>query len=136
MKPMMTLVAAAMMMLSFQNQGPAQIKIQSPKFAPPLELSSTNLEFGLSNCPPGRLFQPLRPLPRPLPQTSEKDFETNFPSGQLPPGVYQTYPYAMTVIAPGSGMDDRILGATPNANSQMPVINPHIEAIPKPPANQ
>ena len=131
---MMTLVAAAMMMLSFQNQGFAQIRIQSPKFTPPLELSSTNLDLELSNRPPGKLFQPLRPLPQPLREIPERNFETNFPSGQLPAGVYETRPYAMIVVVPGSGIDDRILGATPNANPNMPVINPHVEAIPMSPA--
>jgi hypothetical protein len=134
MKPMMTLVATAMMMLSFQNQGGAQIKIQSPKIFPPLELSSTNLDLGLSNHPPGRLFQPLNPPPHPLREIPERNFETNFPSAQFSPGVYETKPYAMIVVVPGSGIDDRIHGATPNANSKMPVINPHIEAIPMSPA--
>jgi len=134
MKPMMTLVAAAMMMLSFQNRGFAQIKIQSPKITPPLGLGSTNLDLGLSNRPPGRLFQPLSPLPRPLRETPERNLETNVPSAQLAPGVYETKPYAMIVIVPGSGIDDGILGATPNANSKMPVINPRIEAIPMSPS--
>ena len=131
---MTTLVAAAMMMLSFQNQGFAQIRIQSPQITPPLELSATNLEFGLLNRPPGKLFQPLSPNPHPLRETPERNFETNFPSAQLSPGVYETKPYAMIVIVPGGGIDDRILGATPNANSKMSVTTPHIEAIPMSPA--
>jgi len=133
MKPMMTLVAAAMMMLSFQNQGLAQIRIKSPQITPPLDPGSTNLEFGLSNRPPGKLFQPLRPLPQPLREMPERNFETNFPSAPLSPGVYETKPYTMMVIVPGSGIDDRMLGATPGANSKMPVINPHIEAVPMSP---
>ena len=50
----------------------------------------------------------------------------------LRPGVYQTYPYAMIVRVPGSGIDDGILGNIPNANSSMPRINPRVEAVPRP----
>jgi len=128
---MMTLVAAAMMVLSLQSQGLAQIRIQSPKITPPLVLGSTNLEFGLSNRPPGELFQPLRPLPQPLREVPETNFETNLPSAQLSPGVYETRPYTMMVIVPGSGIDDRILGMTPDANFPMPIIKPHVEVVPK-----
>lgn len=49
----------------------------------------------------------------------------------LPPGVYQTYPYTIILMVPGTGMDDRIFGEIPNANSRIPTLNPHVEVVPK-----
>jgi len=57
------------------------------------------------------------------------------PPPPLQPGVYQTYPWTIIIIAPGSGIDDRIFGESPNARSQMPRIKPHVKAIPLSQAN-
>jgi len=52
----------------------------------------------------------------------------------LQPGVYKTYPYTIILIVPGSGIDDRIFGEIPNANSKMPRIKPNVKAVPLSPA--
>jgi len=138
MKPIMALVVSIMMVLSYPSQGLAQIKIQSRKILPPPNVDSTNLIPGPSSQPQGRLFQPLSPLPEtpPLKIPPVEVPERHPPSGRLPPGVYQTYPYTILLMAPRSGIDDRILAQPPNPNSKMPVIKPHIEVVPGPPAKQ
>ncbi len=48
----------------------------------------------------------------------------------LKPGVYQTRPYAIVLIAPGREHDDCcVVGAT-GAGSKMPVIKPELRAFP------
>ena len=53
-------------------------------------------------------------------------------SSQLPrPGVYKTEPYAIILVVPERGMDDRILSGASDVHSQMPVINPGLKAVPR-----
>ncbi len=149
MKLMVTLVALAMTML-FQSSAIAQIRLQPPGTLPPslnldstnLNLSSTNLYPGLSNHPQGKLFAPLHPSPQaPLPEIEMppvkplkplENMENNIQSDRLPPGVYQTAPYAGIVMVPGPEHDDSsVLGpGTIRPSSNMPVIHPHIQIAP------
>lgn len=151
MKPIWSLAGTAMMMLFLCSAG-AQIRLEAPKISPLLKIPptttnvvSTNLDLG-SNQPQGRLFKPLPPAPEtPLLQTPFPAApETNSVMGRLPPGVYETRPYAGIVIVPGPQHDDcSVLGAgSPYPASRMPiihpkmdVIHPHIEVVPKGNAN-
>lgn len=52
-------------------------------------------------------------------------------SQQLKPGVYQNRPYAIILIVPEAGIDDRcVVGASGNF-SKMPNAKPDIQLVPK-----
>jgi len=137
MKPTVTVMLTVVTML-FLSEARAQIRIRPRQITPPTDPSSTNLDLGLSNQPQGRLFDSLPPTPQePLLETPPgKIPEQNFSNGRLPPGVYETKPYAGIVIVPGPEHDDgSVLGAgNTNAFSHMPVLKPNMEIIPLPPA--
>ena len=50
-----------------------------------------------------------------------------------PPGVYQTYPWTIILVVPGPQHDDgSVLGpGNTNGLSRMPIINPHVEVVPR-----
>jgi len=129
MKSLTTLLVVAVIVFLYQSV--AQIKIRAPTLSP-LPLDSTNFSLGSPSQPLGRLSERLSPL---LNSTLEKPPE-NFQSGQLPTGVYETKPYAGIVVVPGREHDDCSVLHVGNARngSAMPMIHPHIEAIPVPPA--
>ncbi|MGA9779671.1 MAG: hypothetical protein WBS33_15495 [Verrucomicrobiia bacterium] len=52
-------------------------------------------------------------------------------SQPLQPGVYQTYPWTIILVVPGAETDIRYFAVKPDTNSQMPIIKPHVEVIPK-----
>jgi hypothetical protein len=58
------------------------------------------------------------------------DLSKQCPGQPLQPGVYQTYPWTIILAVPKRGIDEGIFGNPPSTNSQMPVINPHVEAVP------
>ena len=49
----------------------------------------------------------------------------------LKPDVYQTRHYAMIVVVPETGLDDRCVVGRGGAISKMPVINPNLQTVPK-----
>jgi len=53
------------------------------------------------------------------------------PSQPLKPGVYQTRPYAIILVVPESGIDDRCVVGGIDSGSKMPVAKPDLQAIPK-----
>ncbi len=55
-------------------------------------------------------------------------------SQPLAPGVYQTRPYAMIVVVPKPGLDDRCVAGATGAGSKMPVAKPELQAVPLLPA--
>lgn len=141
MKPVMSLVATALMVLFLSRAG-AQIRLQSPKTSTPFDAGSTNLTLGSSNQPQGKLFRPLPPIPKsPLPEAPRPEIpppeipKQNLSTGPLPPGVYETKPYAGIVVVPPSEHDDcSVLNAgSIYPSSRMPIIHPHIQAIPQGP---
>jgi hypothetical protein len=146
MKPLMSFMVPAIMVLSFQGAARAQIRIQARQIPPPSGLGSTNLNLGSSNQLQGRLFEPLPPVPEtplpetPLPKTPLPEIppaempEQNFFSGRLPPGVYEAKPYAGIVIVPAPEHDDEsVLGAgKPNPFPNMPIIKPGLKMVPLP----
>ena len=69
------------------------------------------------------IFTPFKPMPLSLAERPQ-----NCP---LPPGVYQTYPWTIILVVPGTGIDDRILANPPDTNSFTPIIKPHVEVVPK-----
>jgi hypothetical protein len=138
MKPIMTLVVPAIMLL-FLGEARAQIRRQLPQILPPPDLGSTNLNLGLSNQPQSRLFEPLPPASENLlPETPPREAprvkipKQNFSTGRLAPGVYETKPYAGIVIVPAPEHDDEsVLGAgKPNPFPNMPIIHPGVEMVP------
>ncbi len=53
----------------------------------------------------------------------------------LEPGIYQTRPYAIMLVVPKSGLDDRCVMKATGAGSKMPVVKPGVRAVPVVPAN-
>jgi hypothetical protein len=52
------------------------------------------------------------------------------PALPLQPGAYQTYPWTIIIVAPGRGIDDRILAEMPTDHSRMERIQPHVRVVP------
>ncbi len=52
-------------------------------------------------------------------------------SQRLKPGVYQSRPYAIILIVPGSEHDDCCVNSGINGNSKMPNAKPDVQAVPK-----
>jgi hypothetical protein len=52
-------------------------------------------------------------------------------SQPLQPGVYQTRPYAIILIVPESGLDDRCVMGASGEVSRMPNAKPDLQAVPK-----
>jgi len=87
---------------------------QPPLISQPLAAGSTNLGFApLSSAPIVYL-----------------DGKTKHPQ-RLKPGVYQTRPYAIILIAPGAEHDDCCVNSGINGNSKMPNARPGVQAVPK-----
>jgi hypothetical protein len=87
---------------------------QPPLISRPLAAISTNQGFAPFSSAPivylhGKTEHPLR----------------------LKPGVYQTRPYAIILIVPGSEHDDCCVNSGINGNSRMPNAKPDVQAVPK-----
>ena len=52
-------------------------------------------------------------------------------SPPLKPGVYQTRPYAIILIVPEAGLDDRCVVRSSGNIAKMPNVMPDIQAVPK-----
>ena len=52
-------------------------------------------------------------------------------SQPLEPGVYQTRPYAIILVVPETGLDDRCVIGGISGNSKMPNVKPDMRAVPK-----
>jgi hypothetical protein len=50
--------------------------------------------------------------------------------GQLPAGVYKTWPYTCIVVVPGPCPDDRAIVKPSGKNYRMPIIKPDLQFIP------
>lgn len=92
----------------------------------------------LTNDPPTVLSQPLIAGSdglHPTPFSSVPIIHPGRPSPSEPPlkpGVYQTRPYAMILVVPETGLDDRcVIGGISADSKGMPVIHPDQQAIPK-----
>lgn len=48
----------------------------------------------------------------------------------LEPGVYQTLPYAIILVVPKAGLDERCVMRATGAGSKMPVVKPGVRADP------
>lgn len=57
------------------------------------------------------------------------------PSQPLAPGAYRTRPYAIIMVVPKSGLDDRCVAGGNNPDSKMPVTKPELRAVPILPSN-
>jgi hypothetical protein len=51
-------------------------------------------------------------------------------SRPLEPGVYQTRPYAIILVAPKAGLDDHCVMGTTGVGSKMPVVKPGVQVVP------
>jgi hypothetical protein len=51
-------------------------------------------------------------------------------SQPLEPGVYQTRPCVIVLVAPRAGLDDRCVAGGYNTDSKMPVVKPELRAVP------
>jgi len=49
----------------------------------------------------------------------------------LRPGVYQTYPWTIILVVPGPETHTQYFAVKPGTNSPMPIIQPHVEVVPK-----
>lgn len=120
---------------------------------PPLVSTSTDLNF--DQLKPASMFlypQPTRDLPHPgIHQADSQSFKTgpidrgpvssqatpiyldNQPKPAVPlqPGVYQTYPYTIIIVVPDADAYIRYAVVKPDSNFPMPIINPHLEVVPR-----
>jgi|SRR5665213_537846 len=69
-----------------------------------------------------------------LSKTDPALFHDTPPARPLKPGIYQTYPYAMTLVVPKPANDDCIIKAQSDVDSKMPVFRPKVEVVPEPSA--
>jgi hypothetical protein len=53
------------------------------------------------------------------------------PAQPLKPGIYQTYPYAMTLVVPEPANDDCKMKAQRDVDPKMPVFRPKVEVVPE-----
>jgi hypothetical protein len=104
------IVLAAVFVALFLQKTATQSDRQ-PAMASPHFIILTNQNFQLSKAGPVLLAdtQPAQPLK---------------------PGIYQTYPYAMTLVVPKPANDDCKIKARPDVDSKM-VIRPKVEVVPE-----
>jgi hypothetical protein len=120
--------------------------------------SSISAALNLPSTGPGFEFSQLAPVnssklsaPHPFSQSPDSrsmnrlafskpapSYLNNRPSPPPPlePGVYQTYPYTIIIIATGRGIDEQSIHEAPNDNSRMPRIVPDLKVIPLPQTRQ
>jgi hypothetical protein len=103
---------AAAFVTFFLQKAAAQTDRQPAMTLPPPFIILTNQNFQLSKTDPLLL----------------DDAQSAQP---LKPGIYQTYPYAMTLVVPKPVNDDCKMESLPHIDSTMPVLRPKIEIVPQ-----
>ena len=102
-----------------------------------LALASLFAAAALTNEPPTTVIRPLADGSTnldPKPFNSAPIVHLNGKTGlpqPLKPGVYQTRPYAIILIVPESGLDDRCVVGASGDISKIPNAKPDMQAIPK-----
>ena len=102
-----------------------------------LALVSLFAAAALTNEPPSLVIRPLTDgstnlVLKPLNSTPIIHLSARPGLSQpLAPGVYQTRPYAIILIVPKTGLDDRSVVSVSGSISKMPNTKPGMQAVPK-----
>ena len=107
------IVLAAAFVTFFLQKAATQTDRQPSRVSPPPFIIVTNQNFQVLKTSPA------------LPDGAQ-------PAHLLKPGIYQTYPYAMTLVVPNPVNDDCKIKAQPDVDSKMPVFHPKVEVVPEP----